>query len=159
MVDRFMTSSKSDKPAKQAFIEELLRRGYVNPRVTAAPADITAEREGQTHYFEIKFTRRTKWYFGAATLTEWKAALANADRFRFVIAREIEGAWQFQEFTPEEFMELSSIPPFKIFFMVYFKSRRKRAEGSKTRGTVKLSREKLEELVRLYEKFRQDDKL
>jgi len=154
-----MTSPKSDKPAKRAFIEKLLREGYENPRVTATPADVTAEREGQTYYFEIKFTRRTTWYFGAATLTEWKAALANADRFRFVVAREIQGEWQFQEFTPEEFMAFSSIPPFKIFFMVHFKSRRKRAAGLKTRGTVKLSREKLEELVHLYDKFRKDDKL
>jgi Holliday junction resolvase len=154
-----MTSPKSDKPAKQAFIEELRRRGFENPRVTASPADITAERAGETYYFEIKYTRRKTRYFGAATLTEWKAALAHSERFLFVVAMEKQDGWQFIEYTPEQFMQFSTIPPFKIFFTIMLETRPKRAASLRTRGTVKLNREFLKQMLQLYEKFRFDEKI
>src|SRR5437773_12401683 len=45
------------------------------PGITGSPADITATKGGETFYFEVKFTRQGASYFGAATLTEWDAAL------------------------------------------------------------------------------------
>lgn len=32
-------------------------------------------------------------YFGAATLTEWEAALAHEANFRFVVATTVDGEW------------------------------------------------------------------
>src|SRR5438034_11523356 len=77
-------NAKSDVAAKKAFIEVLMKRGFESATVTQSPADVTASRHGQTYYFEVKYTSRPKAYFGAATLTEWEAALAHEDRFRFV---------------------------------------------------------------------------
>jgi Holliday junction resolvase len=111
-------NSKSDVDAKKAFCEELRERGYSDVKVTASPADITATLNGERHFFEIKYTAKTRRYFGAATLTEWIAALENADRFAFVIAWRLDGEWQFEEYTLKEFMEHSYVPPFKIFFNV-----------------------------------------
>lgn len=71
-----MVNQKSDVPAKTAFIAELLSRGYSNARVTKRPADITAEKDGETYFFEIKSTSAEKSYFGAATLTEWRRQFA-----------------------------------------------------------------------------------
>ena len=66
---------KSDVAAKEAFRDELLRRGFDAARITGSPADITATKGGETFYFEVKFIRQGASYFGAATLTEWDAAL------------------------------------------------------------------------------------
>lgn len=109
---------KSDVKAKEAFREELLRRGFETAVITASPADITATRAGKKYYFEIKFTKKNEKYFGAATLTEWEAALQFEQRFSFVIAFVRDEIWVFHEYTPAEFMQMSYIPPFKIFFNV-----------------------------------------
>ena len=95
---------KSDVEAKQAFVQELIARGFESVKVTKLPADITATRNGQTYYYEIKYTTRTKLYFGAATLTEWEAALQYEDREHdstidrrtaSPVARILSGARQF----------------------------------------------------------------
>src|SRR5690349_10124314 len=99
---------KSDVRAKAAFVAELVRRGFT-ARVTGRPADVTAVRNGETFYFEIKYTSKSDRYFGAATLTEWEAALQHEGRFRFVIATETTKGWQFVEYTPEEFAKYSYI--------------------------------------------------
>jgi len=80
-----MKNLKSDIGAKGAFRRELLSRGF-EARIAKSPADIVATKDGRTWYFEIKMTRRTDTYFGAATLTEWAQALADPDHFRFVVA-------------------------------------------------------------------------
>lgn len=82
------SNKKSDVKAKAAYVEYLKSNGYSNPKVIASPADITAEKNGNTWYFEIKKTSQEINYFGAATLTEWIQALKDPDHFRFVIARE-----------------------------------------------------------------------
>jgi hypothetical protein len=110
-------NKKSDVAAKQAFIEELRHRG-IAARVTASPADVTAMVDGQPNYFEVKYTRRTDNYFGAATLTEWEAAIAHEGRFWFVVAFQRDGKWVFHEYSPDEFMGFSSIPPFKVCFQI-----------------------------------------
>ena len=69
------TMSKSDVKAKEAYINFLLSHGFDEANVTARPADITARKNGETYYFEIKKTSKEKLYFGAATLTEWSEAV------------------------------------------------------------------------------------
>jgi hypothetical protein len=71
-MSEIVTNAKSDINAKEAFIEELLRRCSDEARVTGSPADITARRGPDVFYFEIKYTAQDSQYFGAATLTEWE---------------------------------------------------------------------------------------
>ena len=127
---------KSDIGAKGAFRRELLARGF-EARITQSPADITATKDGRTWYFEIKMTRRTDTYFGAATLTEWAQALADPDHFRFVVAvcKDDDGTeFDFIEYTPAEFMKFSTVPPFKIFFNVDLSGRERKKSGKKSRA-------------------------
>ena len=110
------TNLKSDVEAKSAFLTLLRSRGYENPRVCAKPGDIIANRNSEVHYFELKFTRKTNRYFGAATLTEWMAGISFMERYTFVVAYCLDHEWKCDEYSVDEFMAISSIPPFKIFF-------------------------------------------
>ena len=133
-----MPNKKSDEKAKTEFVKKLHERG-LDAAVVSSPADIRATKDGETWYFEIKMTKRTDVYFGAATLTEWRQALADPEHFRFVVAQtdEIEEIFEFLEFTPEEFMEYSTVPPFKIFFSIDLEDRVKKRNGNKA---VKLTK-------------------
>ena len=144
---------KSDVAAKEAFRDELLRRDYHTARITGSPADITATKDGDTFYFEVKFTRQSSTYFGAATLTEWEAALQNESRFTFVVAFVRDGSWAFHEYTPDEFMQMSYIPPFKVFFNVAVGGDRvvMSRNGS---GAVSLTRRRLTMMSELFSRFR-----
>ena len=115
-----MPNKKSDIPAKRAFCEELIKRGYDTAKVVSSPADICATKNGEKWYFEIKMTHRQEVYFGAATQTEWEQAFRDPDHFRFVIVQlnEDDSVKAFLEFTPQEFMRGSTIPPFKVYFNV-----------------------------------------
>lgn len=149
------TNPKSDVDAKAAYVAHLLGQGFDEAEVTKAPADITGKKNGKTYYFEIKFTRQEEAYFGAATLTEWEAALENENRFIFVVAFQRNDAWEFHEYTPEEFMGFSTIPPFKIFFNVRVgdeKDNRQRRESQ----SVKLDRNRLRRMSELYAAFRKN---
>jgi Holliday junction resolvase len=146
---------KSDVAAKLAFVEVLLREGFEDARVTCSPADITALRDGEVNYFEIKYTAQAYQYFGAATLTEWEAALNHESRFWFVIASKQGSSWFFQRYTPEEFMNFCSIPPFKIFFHVGMETTGARKKGRPTKKVL-VSRERIAELVELYRRFRSE---
>jgi hypothetical protein len=139
--------NKSDVKAKEAFCEELKRRGFDSVRIVQSPADIEARKDGQTWYFEIKKTAQEKSYFGAATQTEWEQAFENPEHFRFVVARtnEIESYFDFIEYTPEEFLEFSSIPPFKVFFNINF---------SNPKGKKKTNRKKTKSLEMTYKNFK-----
>lgn len=64
------SNKKSDVKAKAAYVEHLKSNGYSNPKVIASPADITAEKNGYTWYFEIKKTSQEKNYFGAASWSQ-----------------------------------------------------------------------------------------
>ena len=151
-----MVNQKSDVAAKTTFIAELLRRGYSNARVTRQPADITAEKDGKTYFFEIKSTSAEKSYFGAATLTEWEAAIRNEDRYRFVVAIRRDDVWMFREYTPEQFMEFSSLPPFKIFFHLPL-DEIQRVGGPKRRSArVQVKRCLIEELVLLFARLKSE---
>ena len=60
--------------------------------------------------------------FGAATLTEWAAAIANPRRYLFVLAieKEEEG-YDFYVISPKDFMKYTYIPPFKVDFNIPYK--------------------------------------
>jgi hypothetical protein len=146
---------KSDVEAKNAFTRELTGRGFESVRVTRQPADITAARGGEIYYFEVKYTGRIDSYFGAATLTEWEAALRHEDRYWFVVASKRDGRWMFHEYTPAEFMEFSTIPPFKAYFNVDVNLER----DTRTRGatkSIRLTRQRLQKMVDLFKSFRSE---
>ena len=138
-----MANKKSDVKAKKEFVKLLKNKGF-EASVVSKPADIMATKDGQTWYFEIKMTKRADVYFGAATLTEWKQAIIDPNHFRFVVAKtnEEESEFEFLEYTPEEFMKFSTIPPFKVYFNINF-------DGSerKTRKAKKLTQENLELMI------------
>jgi hypothetical protein len=144
---------KSDVNAKEAFRDELLRRGFETAVITASPADITATKGGETYYFEIKFTKASDKYFGAATLTEWEAALEFEQRFWFVVAFVRDARWLFHEYTPAEFMQMSYIPPFKIFFNVAVAADKlvRSREGS---SAVSLTKQRLAAMSEIFQRFR-----
>ena len=147
-----MPNKKSDVKAKTEFVKLLQERGFV-AAVVSSPADIKATRAGETWYFEIKMTKRADVYFGAATLTEWRQALADPEHFRFVVAKtdEAESAFEFIEYTPAEFMEFSTIPPFKIFFSIDLEDRGKKRKGNKA---VRLTRENFEVMDKCFEEIK-----
>ena len=113
-------ATKSDVKAKQAFIAVLKSNGFNSAKIISSPADIVAWKDGVRYYFEIKMTKQTETYFGAATLTEWQSAMANPGTYFFVLAvtDNDETYFKFKLLTPEEFMLYSSIPPFKLFFNI-----------------------------------------
>lgn len=142
-------NKKSDVKAKAEYVEYPKANGYCNPKVIASPADITAEKNGDTWYFEIKKTSQENKYFGAATLTEWIQALKDPDHFRFVIARESnEEKFDFFEYTPSEFMEISSIPPFKVFFNVDFRKETQTSPGKS--GAIKATKDRINYLSKVF---------
>jgi len=144
-----MSNSKSDVNAKRAFKAYLEASGeFTDVRIVGSPADIVARKAGEEFLFEIKSTSKTKKYFGAATLTEWEAALNSPERFKFVVAQMIEEGWKFTEYTPEEFLEFSDIPPFKIFFKIHLDTAQPRRQSkSKRSKAVKLTIENLRKMI------------
>ena len=145
-----MANKKSDVKAKKEFVKLLNSRGF-EASVVSKPADIVATKDGQTWYFEIKMTKRPDVYFGAATLTEWKQAIADPEHFRFVVAKtnEEESEFEFLEYTPEEFMGFSTIPPFKVYFNINFDGTKR-----KTRKATKLTRENLNVMSECFDRIK-----
>jgi len=152
-----MANKKSDVKAKAEFVKLLQNKGF-EAQVVSSPADIMATKDGQTWYFEIKMTKRTDTYFGAATLTEWRQAMADPDHFRFVVAKtdEAESEFEFLEYTPAEFMEFSTIPPFKIFFNIDFGGKRRKPSQSESRKAIRLNEENLEVISECFDAIRRD---
>ena len=146
-----MANKKSDVKAKTAFVEHLKERGF-DAKVVSKPADILAIKDGQTWYFEIKMTKRTDVYFGAATLTEWRQAIADPEHFRFVVAKtdEAESSFEFLEYTPAEFMAFSTIPPFKVYFTINFDGGKR-----KTRNATNLTEENLRIMSACFDEIKQ----
>ena len=148
-----MINKKSDVAAKNAYVRKLNAIGY-DAHVTGAPADITATKDGETWYFEIKMTRHEDRYFGAATLTEWRQAFRDPMHFRFVVAisDDTDSVFKFIEYTPDEFMSFSTIPPFKIFFNIDFAGKPKKVSRIGKKATP-LSLDNFRLLDACYEKL------
>jgi hypothetical protein len=145
-----MANKKSDVAAKLAYVNKLNAEGY-KARITGSPADVTAEKEGETWYFEIKMTHQEDRYFGAATQTEWAQAFKDPAHFRFVvaIADEADEHFRFIEYTPAEFMEFSTIPPFKVYFNIDFTGKPKR-KSKREKKSVSLTEENFHRLNEAY---------
>lgn len=147
-----MTNIKSDLDAKTAFCKYLEDKGFTT-EIRQAPADIRAVKDGQEWFFEIKKTSQDKDYFGAATSTEWEQAFKDPDHYRFVIARKrSDDSFQFTELTPEQLMEYSTIPPFKVFFNIPLNGEKKKS-GRSSRA-LRLSKEAFESLNDTYKRWK-----
>ena len=149
-----MDNPKSDVEAKKAFTKELEKENYKDIKIVSSPADIIAVKDGAKHYFEIKFTSKNDRYFGAATLTEWECAINNLDNFLFVVCRQEDNKWIFDRFSPKEFIEYSTIPPFKIFFNLDLKDFDKK-KTDKTKA-LKANFNNLEELISIYKQLKKN---
>ena len=145
---------KSDITAKQAFIQKLLSEGFDSAEVKAQPSDIIAQKDGETWYYEIKLTDHQDTCFGAATLTEWEQAFKTPDHYRFVIAiRHTDGAFEFRQFTPSEFMQFSTIPPFKVYFNINLRGETSNNRRKKN-GAVSLTEDNFNDMLTLFRKFK-----
>ena len=147
-------NQKSDIGAKIAFKRELESRGYTEVRVIGSPADIRACRDDHEYLFEIKATSKSNNYFGAATITEWEAALRAPNYFRFVIVRQNGSLWEFREYTPDEFIQYSDIPPFKVYFRVPLTDVPKRVTA-KRRKAVAATLENLRHMIEFRAKLKE----
>ena len=136
-----MANKKSDVAAKQAYVNKLNAEGF-RAEIAKSPADIVAKKDGETWYFEIKMTHQEERYFGAATQTEWAQAFKDPAHFRFVvaIADETDERFRFLEYTPAEFMEFSTIPPFKVYFNIDFTGKPKK-KSKREKKSVSLTEE------------------
>lgn len=145
--------SKSDTKAKSEYMKVLQGKGFSNIRSRKTPSDIIAERDGKTHYFEIKKTYKTEEYFGAATLTEWVQAVKTPELFTFVIAiTDVnEESFDFREYSPDMLMPHSTIPPFKIYFNISLNGETKKR---KRRAAIQLTKEIVDTLDRSHQSLR-----
>ena len=146
--------ARSDVDAKLAFLEELHLLGFT-ARVTASPADITAQLDGVPYYFEIKKTRHQSKYFGAATLTEWEAALDHPETYFFVTAQVVAVGWVFHQYSPAEFMAFSTIPPFKVFFDISVGADRAVSSDRATKS-VRLTPERVLQMSALFRSWQEE---
>lgn len=122
--------------AKKAFC---LKRGFKNGP-SKSYADLVINERGEDIFYEIKATSMTKQeyesilaktkkaktkYFGAATLTEWNKALKNPQRYRFVLVvmdkENPETMLGYEEYSPDELLAYSTVPPFKVNFNIPIK--------------------------------------
>lgn len=145
--------SRSDKAAKAKYKEVLCEHGYEVVDETNQPTDIVAIKDEEKWFFEIKATSKSEdeLYFGAATLTEWRQAFATPDRFIFVVARlQADGSYRFEEYTHEEFMAFSCVPPFKVYFNIPPRGKKK----TNRRTAVVFTEEVLRILDDCYDKLK-----
>tara|TARA_B100000287_G_C20085345_1_gene564117 strand:- start:43 stop:546 length:504 start_codon:yes stop_codon:yes gene_type:complete len=150
---------QSDVDAKNAYVKHLKSKGYKSVKIISAPADISAKKNGEVFYFEIKKTLKKDSYWGAASLTEWVAALENKSNYLFVIAKSLKNEeWKFTEYTPDEFMEFSTIPPFKFYFTVPLTEPKmqkfKLGTLNRSRRALAATEENILELKNIYKKLK-----
>lgn len=146
-------NSKSDVKAKKEYSKHLENNGYTNVRIVGSPVDIVAEKDNVPYYFEIKMTKSEKNCFGAATLTEWEQALKTPNEFKFIIVKTNleENRFEFLEFTPQEFLKYSTIPPFKFYFNIDFVNKNKLQKRTKA---IPLDDEKISHLITIFNNLR-----
>ena len=147
-------NGKSDVKAKDAYKKHLESEGYEDIKIISSPSDITATKNGDIYYFEIKKTSQRESYFGAATLTEWESAIKNKGRYFFVVAIELdEGKWDFVKYSPDEFIEFSTIPPFKVYFKVPLSDEEKTKQRTHTTA-IRATEDKINYLSIAFDKVR-----
>ena len=144
---------RSDVDAKDALSMHLSNNGYNKIEVVSSPSDIIAYKNNKKYYFEVKKTSRTDKYFGAATTTEWKAALDNPDTYFFVVCIKSNIEWEFNFYTPQEFIKYSTIPPFKIYFSVPL-TKDEKSKPINRKTAIQATKENLKVLIDFFEKLK-----
>jgi len=129
------TDTEAIEPAKTWLHEQ----GFSKIKKINAPVDFQAERDGKKYFIELKYTASKNKYFGAATLTEWMCAIENPDNFYFLFAHQHEvnndvSKWDFELIGPNELIDYSTIPPFKIFFNIPLPLNSPRTPPKRTRA-------------------------
>ena len=152
-----MAKKKTDKPGLESSKKYLQELGYCEVEQINHPTDLRATMDGEVYWFEVKYTESDDWSFGAATSTEWECALENPDRFFFLIANKPggeeheESEWNHILVTPDEFIQYSTIPPFKIYFKFPLQGQ---IEIPERRTAIQATGENLRMLIDLLEEMR-----
>lgn len=140
-----MSTSRSDKYAIEKCIKWLKRKKYTKVKKISHPTDIEAYK-GDIHYFiELKMTTTKKpVYFGATSITEWIDD-SKKEKLLFVIAKSKDGTngpktkFKFHQCTPEHFLMVSTVPPFKINFNISLSNKAKNNDVTKENKSPKSS--------------------
>ena len=139
----------NEKLVKEWYRKHLLENGYDSAEIVKSPADIKATKDGETWWFEIKYTTAKDSYYGGSTETEWEQAFKCPERFRFVIIQTNKSGTKFKhkEYAPEDFIRYCAVPPFSITFTIrltpYKKARNTQKEDVKS---IRFSKELFEEM-------------
>ena len=152
-----ITQNRSDSRAIELFINKTLVESWGIPRECIepikAPADIKVTgKDGEITYYEIKSTTKDDKYFGAATITEWRAALEHPDNYYFVVIVEKEKDEDCVAaiYKPKDFIKFATIPPFKVNFNIDLSDATK-VMNHKTAKVCTF--EKLKQMIEFYEKL------
>ena len=149
---------KTDRPGILSSMTYLENQGYENIKNIHHPTDLRAEKGGELYWFEVKYTESKENAFGAATLTEWKCALENPRNFFFLIANKPGGVenpktdWNHILIEPAEFLEISTIPPAKIYFT--YSLLKKTSKPKRRSSTIQATKENLRSLIGFFEQMR-----
>jgi Holliday junction resolvase len=107
----------SDTWAKQALVNELIRKGYHNVRIVGTPCDVIGEKNGVVYYFEVKSTMFPEGkHTGSVSGTELDFALKNKKTYFFVIVFESNGMVKFDYLKVDQMMKLLTLQPSKYHF-------------------------------------------
>ena len=149
---------KTDRPGIIASMKHLSDIGYVDVENIHHPADLRATKDGETYWFEVKYTESVDKAFGAATMTEWQCALEHPEHFFFLIANKPDGEdadteWKFDFIIPSDFMPYSTIPPFKVYFNYPLQGIGKVPER---KSAIPATEENLRSLIKVLDDLRDD---
>ena len=133
-----------DEQTVKLRFKEILEENGFKAEITKEPADISATKEGVPWWFEIKYTLKDDNYYGGSTETEWQKAFEDPDHYRFVVIQTDEKGNRFnwEAYSPQEFLKICRIPPFHITFNIPLRiiSRRKgRTNAEKLQEPPKLT--------------------
>ena len=109
-----------DEQTVKLEFKKILERNGFKAEITKEPADISATKDGVQWWFEIKYTLKDDSYYGGSTETEWQKAFEHQDHYRFVVIQTDERGRKFdwEAYSPQEFLKICRIPPFHITFNI-----------------------------------------
>lgn len=108
-----------EQTVKQKFKKILEENGF-KAEISKEPADISATKDGEQWWFEIKYTLKNDNYYGGSTETEWQHAFKHPDHYRFVVIQTDDSGnkFEWEAYSPHEFLKICRIPPFHITFNI-----------------------------------------
>lgn len=149
---------KLERIVKEWYCEQLRNNGFESVEIKKTPADIKATKNGETWWFEIKYTTKKDKYYGGSTETEWEQAFADPDHFRFVVIKTDKAARNiklFKEFEPKDFIRFCKVPPFLITFTIPFVSpKRINKQQAEEVKSIDFSKEVFDEIHHVLSKTR-----